>query len=85
MAVMLGSLYGALVEAGAGHDAAQKAAEEGASLRDEIARIREEFAAMRNENTSLRGDIQLLKWMLGFTLAGVVAIIGIGIRILGQP
>jgi hypothetical protein len=68
MAVMLGNLYGALRDAGVPDDKAQKAAEEVATFKDEIATI--------------KGDIQLLKWMLGFVLASVIGGFGIVIRLL---
>ncbi|NNM72943.1 integrase [Enterovirga aerilata] len=65
---MLGNLYGALRDAGVPDDKAQKAAEEVATCKDEIATI--------------KGDIQLLKWMLGFVLASVIGGFGIVIRLL---
>jgi hypothetical protein len=68
MAVMLDILNGALRDAGVPDDKAQKAAEEVATFKDEIATI--------------EGDIQLLKWMLGFVLASVIGGFGIVIRLL---
>ena len=61
MATMLGNVYAALVEAGASHDAAQKAAEEVATYDSRFAR--------------LEGELLVLKWMSGTTLALVVAVL----------
>ena len=41
-------------------------------MRDEIGGLRQE---MRDGDAALRGDVQLLKWMVGATFAGVVAIL----------
>ncbi len=60
MALQLGALQDALVEAGASEEKAQKAAEELASYDREFAEV--------------RSDLKLLKWMQGATFAGVVAI-----------
>lgn len=68
MAVMLGNLYGALKEAGATEDSARKAAEE--------------LAGYDNRFAKLETDVAVIKWMLGFTLASVVAGFGIVIRLL---
>jgi hypothetical protein len=61
MATMLGNVYAALVEAGASHETAQKAAEEVATYDARFARI--------------EGDMLVLKWMSGTTLALVVAVL----------
>jgi hypothetical protein len=55
MALMLGNLYEALREAGATHDKALAAAEEGASYESRLARI--------------ESDTRLLKWMVGVNIA----------------
>ena len=58
MALQLGALRDALIDAGASD--AQAASEEVASDERDIADV--------------RGDLKLLKWMQGATFAGVVAI-----------
>ena len=55
MAMMLGSLYDALVSANVPGEKAQKAAEEAAAYENRLARI--------------EGDLSLLKWMVGFNIA----------------
>jgi hypothetical protein len=60
MALQLGALRDALVEAGASEEKAQKAAEE--------------MAGYDREFADVRSDLKLLKWMQGATFAGVVAI-----------
>ena len=61
MATMLGNIYAALVEAGASQEKAQKAAEELANYDNRFARI--------------EGELLLLKWMSGTTIALVTAIL----------
>jgi hypothetical protein len=61
MATMLGNIYAALVEAGASEEKAQKAAEELANYDSRFSRI--------------EGELLLLKWMSGTTLALVVAVL----------
>ena len=62
MAVMMGSLYSALVKAGAGEDDAKKAAEE--------------VAGFENRLASLDARVLVLTWMVGFNLAMTVAVVG---------
>jgi hypothetical protein len=62
LALQLGALREALIEAGASPEKAAKAAEEVAEYESRLA----EMAA----------DIRLLKWMVGFNLALTVAIVG---------
>jgi hypothetical protein len=61
MATMISELYDALKSAGAPEDQARKAAEVVASYENRFARI--------------EADLTLLKWMVGFNLAGTVALI----------
>lgn len=68
MATMISEVYDALKEAGASEDKARKAAEV-------LASYESQFAAIRNDLTTIKGDINLLRWMLGFVLAGVVTLI----------
>jgi hypothetical protein len=60
MPLRLGALHDALLEAGATPNLAKEAAEEVANYERQIADI--------------RSDLQLLKWMVGTTLALVVAL-----------
>ena len=61
MAIMMGSLYEALVQGGATVDTAKRAAEE--------------VAAYDNQITRIRGELNLLKWMVGFNLALTAAVL----------
>ncbi len=60
MALQLGALREALIDAGASDEKAQKAAEE--------------MAAYDREFADVRSDLKLLKWIQGATFAGVIAI-----------
>lgn len=68
MSLMVREVYEALLEAGASEEKAVKAAEALASYDARFDRIEQRF-------TKIEGDLALLKWMVGFTLAGVVGIL----------
>jgi hypothetical protein len=61
MAMMMSSLYDALRDGGTSDEKARKAAEEVAAYDNRFARI--------------ESDLNLLKWMVGFVLAIVAAIL----------
>lgn len=61
MALQLGALREALIDAGASPDKAAKAAEELAGYDTQLADV--------------RGDLKLLKWMVGFNLAMTLALL----------
>ena len=61
MTTMITELYDALKEAGAGEEKARKAAET--------------VAAYENRFNKIETDLVVLKWMVGFNLAGTVALI----------
>jgi hypothetical protein len=58
MALMLSSLYDALIEAGASEEKARKAAEE-------AAQYEARFGALEQRMTGLEGRINTLTWMVG--------------------
>jgi hypothetical protein len=58
---MITELYDALKEAGATEEKARKAAET--------------VAAYENRFTKIETDLAILKWMVGFNLAGTVALV----------
>ena len=57
------------MKAGAGEDDAKRAAEEVASYDSRLSGLKGEFIG-------LRGDLAVVKWMLGLNLAMTVAIVG---------
>ena len=61
MTTMITELYDALKDAGADEDKARKAAET--------------VAAYENRFTKIESDLGILKWMVGFNLAGTVALV----------
>ena len=61
MAMMMGSLYQALVEGGTSTDAAKKAAEEVADYQKQL--------------SDIRTDLALVKALLGITVSGVLALV----------
>lgn len=61
MATMISEVYDAFVEAGASQDKARKAAEALANYEFRFAKI--------------DADLTLLKWMAGFTFAGVMGLV----------
>ncbi len=65
---MVGSLYDALRSANVTEEKARKAAEEVADFQKQIGDV--------------RTDIAVLKWMMGFVLAGVVSLLFLQLRTL---
>ena len=63
----------ALRDAGVPDDRAQKAAEEVATFKDELSTIKLDMERMK-------GDLTLIKWMLGFVLALCVTLLGLALR-----
>jgi hypothetical protein len=68
MATMIAEVYDALIEAGASQEKARKAAEA-------VASYDTRFNRLENEFTAVKGDLSLLKWMSGFSLALTVAVL----------
>jgi hypothetical protein len=66
MALMLGSLYDALLSANVPEEKAKKAAEEAAAYENRLARI--------------EGDLSVVKWMVGFNIALVVGVLTLLLR-----
>ena len=79
MAVMMGDLYSALKQAGADEDNAKKAAQEVAGYENRIADLRSDLAdaktELKTDIAGVRGELPLVKWMLGFNLALSVALV----------
>jgi hypothetical protein len=84
MAVMMGSLYAALVKAGAGEDDAKKAAEEVANFELRLnsleAKIDRLEAKMDVRFSSLEARITVLFWMIGLSMAMNLAVLGVLLR-----
>lgn len=68
MSTMISEVYDAFKDAGASEDKARKAAEV-------LANYEGHFAKIENDLTAVRGEMTLLKWMLGFNLAISVALL----------
>ena len=73
MSTMISELYDALKSAGAPEDQARKAAEV-------VANYDSHFANIESKMARLEGDMALVKWMLGFNLAGTVGLIMLYLR-----
>lgn len=87
---MFGNLYDALLSAGADGEKARHAAEEMASslatldavaeLRSDFADLRSDLGRVKTDVAQLKTDTAVLKWMAGFNLALVVAVLGLLLR-----
>lgn len=79
MATMVSEVYDAFVEAGASQDKARKAAEAIAGFDTRAVSFeqaaRSEINDVKREIIGLRGEMTLLKWMVGFNTALGVAIL----------
>jgi hypothetical protein len=73
MTTMIAEVYDALLAAGSPEDKARKAAEA-------IASYENRFAAIDQRFLKVDGDLNLLKWMVGFDLAATVGIIFLLLR-----
>ena len=71
MAMMMGKLYAALIEANVSEEHARDAAEEIAA-----------FDAVRLDISALRGKVDLLAWMVSFVIA--ILLLGFGKLIFGH-
>jgi hypothetical protein len=78
MALQLGALREALIDAGASQETASRAAEELAGHEREFTGLRSEiskgFAGVDQEFAKIRGDINLLRWMVGANFALTLAV-----------
>lgn len=68
MSTMISEVYDALKEAGASEEKARKAAEA-------IAAYENRFAKFEADLVAIRGELSLLRWMVGFNLAMTVAVL----------
>lgn len=79
MALQLGALRDALIDAGASEEKAQRAAEELAAYQSEFTALRDDmrdgFGKVDQEFATVRGDINLLRWMIGANFALTLAIL----------
>jgi len=82
MARMIAEVYDALRNAGADDDKARAAATAVAESDRDIAGVRLEVSGVRTELADMRGDVRLLKWMVGFTMALVLGVLGTVLRML---
>jgi hypothetical protein len=73
MTTMIAEVYDALLAAGSPEDKARKAAEA-------IASYENRFVAIEQRLTKIDGDLNLLKWMVGFDLAATVGIVFLLLR-----
>jgi hypothetical protein len=72
MGLVIVEVYDALLAAGAPEDKARKAAGVLANYDTRLNKIEAEIVAFRAE---VRGEFALVKWMLGFGLAGILTLI----------
>ena len=83
MTTMLSEVYDALRDAqGVTDEKARRAAEaisaydnRFADIKGEIGGLRGEFSGLKVEFADLRGEVRMLRWMTGTTLALVVAVL----------
>ena len=68
MTTMIAEVYDALKSAGADEEKARAAAEA-------IATHQRDTTELRTEFSDIRGELKLLKWMLGLVLAGIASLV----------
>lgn len=76
MTTMISEVYAAFKSIGIDDAIAQKAAEalssESLATKNDLARVEKE---LKQDIASVKTDIAVLKWMMGFTIAGVASIV----------
>ena len=72
MTTMITVVYDALKSAGADEEKARAAAEAIATHQRDTTELRSE---MRTEFSDIRGELKLLKWMLGLVLVGIASLV----------
>lgn len=75
MAVMIAEVYDALKDAGASEEKARRAAETLASYEARFVGVERQLDGMKIEIERLTGRVNLLTWMVGFALAGIMTLI----------
>lgn len=45
------------------------------TLKNDISRVEKDLTEVKSEQIKLSGEIKLIKWMMGFVLAGIAALI----------
>lgn len=75
MTTMITELYDALKEAGASEGKAKAAAEAIADYEKHFARIESDLTDVKAEIKVIKVEINLVKWMLGFVMAGIISMI----------
>jgi hypothetical protein len=79
---MIAEVYDALRSVGADDEKARAAATAVAESDRDIANLRLEMSGVRTEMAEIRGDMRPLKWMVGFTMALVLGVLGTVLRML---
>ncbi len=69
MALRMGSLYDALLEANVSDDSARKAAEE-------VATYERDMMDIKTEMVGIRGEMATMRWMITTNLALTLAVLG---------
>ena len=72
MTTMITEVYDALKSVGADEEKARAAAEAIATHQRDTTELGSE---MRTEFSDIRGELKLLKWMLGLVLAGIASLV----------
>ena len=80
MSIMISELYDALTEAGSSTQSARQAAQAVANLDIRMANIEARMTNIEARMTNIETEIKMLKWMMGFMMVLLVAILGINFQ-----
>ena len=80
MSIMISKLYDALTEAGSSTHTARQAAQAVANLETRMANIEARMTNIETEIRSIKEQIKMLKWMMGFMMVLLAAILGINFQ-----
>ena len=80
MSIMISELYDALTEAGSSAQTARHAAQAVANLDTRMASIEARMSSIEARMSNIETEIKMLKWMMGFIMVLLIAILGINFQ-----
>ena len=80
MSIMISELYDALTEAGSSTHSARSAAQSVADLGTRMTSLEARMTAIEARMTAIETETRMLKWMIGFNMILLIALLGINFQ-----
>ena len=81
MSIMISELYAALREAGSTTESARSASQAVADLGTRMTSLEARMTAIEARMTAIETEVRMLKWMIGFNMILLIALLGINFQI----